>query len=151
MQTQPKYTQKRELSYAVNSLPDKKVTKVTILTCPNIQETIEKYCQQALVHPIIHLLCQLDGDIDSLYPGITGKARCLESDEFDVLKGEQIAICKAEIKYREKMNRMYKRFIKRLQITICELEKLVERNKKTISVSEGELDYLCGEPNKQKN
>lgn len=148
MQAKTTYVQKGNLEYAINSFPDKKVVKATMLMCPTVQETGERFCRKS-VQPMIAYLCQTEGEIESIMPGITGKARCLAEDDFDAVKGEQIALCKTEIKYYQKMNRMYQQFIKKLQLTISELEKLISRNDKKIEASQQTLEYLSGESKRQ--
>lgn len=150
MQPKMTYVPKGNLEYTVNSFPGKNITKVSVLKCPTVQETCEKYCRKSVL-PMIIYLCETEGEIDGIYPGIEGKARCMDKDEFKPEIGQKIAICKTEMKYFQKMNRMYQRFIKKLQLTINELENLIARNDQKIATSKQELAYLGGEPEKQVN
>lgn len=144
MQTQPKYAQKGNLEYAVSVFPNKGVVKASVMRCPTIQDLSQKYCRKS-VQPMMIYLCETEDEIEDLCPGIEGKARCLKEDTFDVVKGEKIAICKAELKYYQKMNRIYKRFIQKLLLTVKELEQLIERNDKKIANSQKALTCLTQE------
>ncbi len=83
----------------------------------------------------------IDAETDSMKP-IVGVAKLHPEDEFDMERGNKIASTRTDIKYHQALARDLKKIKEKIIYELAELDKVIEKEEKTIKHCKDFLEEL---------